>query len=211
MRRLLYFFFLLVFPHVVAPSLSLEDSISDSSGSFSVESVERSLIMSVPCNGGGGKQNFFNIEIQVIKQGGFTPYNCTRASYQQFGIEINALLWDYGVGAAGVGDNATFIARVCPKPTVTAHRRLATKGFIWMGGGACRYCKGDNVDKRRLQSNDPNWFTNIYAPVLENKLRNAIVNSLVTKFLKCFGKGPQVTVDVQEVPKSQVMNGCIVR
>ena len=212
MRQLLHFVFLLLFPHVVTPSLFLEGSVSDSKGSFSAESVERSLIMLVPCNGGGGKQNYFNIEIQVLRPGGFTPFNCTSASYQQFGIEINAILLDYGVGAAGVGDNAAFLARVCPKPTVSLlRRRLAAKGFVWMGSGACRYCNGDDFDKRGLQMNDPNWFTNIYAPVLENKLRNAIVNTLVSKFINCFGNDPQVIVDVQEVPQNQIMDGCIVR
>jgi hypothetical protein len=211
MRRLLHVVLLLVFSHVVTPSSFLEDSVTDKIAPFAAESVERSLIMSVPCNGVGGKQVYFNIEIRVLPQGGFTPYNCTRASYQQIGIQINAILFDYGVGAAGVGDNAAFIARVCPKPTTSGRRRLAATGFIWIGGGACRYCKSDNYDKRWLQLNDPNWFTNIYAPVLENKLRNAIVNTLVSKFKFCFGKGPQVLVDVKEVPKDQVMNGCIVR
>ena len=205
-RQLLYFVLLLVFPRFVTSSSFLEDSISDSNGIFS-ESIERSLLLSVPCLGAAGKQNYFNIVIQVIQQGGFTPYNCTSASYQQFGMEINTVLSDYGVGVAGVGDNAAFLARVCTDPTMK-RRRLAAKGFVWMGGGACRYCKGDNFDKRGLQWTDPNWFTNIYAPELENKLRNAIVER-VKKYKYCFGNGPQVLVNVQEVPLTQVMDGCI--
>ena len=213
MHQLAYFVFLLLFLKVVTPSLLLEDSIieADRDGRFSFESVERSLAMIVPCNGGGGKQNYFNIEIKVLRQEGFTPYNCTRASSLQVGIQINAILLDYGVGAAGVGDNAAFIALVCPKPARSIRRRLAAKGFVWMGSGACRYCKGDDFDKRGLQQNDPNWFTNIYAPVLEDTLRNALVNTLLSKFIPCFGNAPQVIVDVQEVPKSQALNWCIMR
>jgi hypothetical protein len=203
----LYFAFLLVFSHAATSTSSVEDSSPGSNGNFSTESVGRSLQWIVPCIGPGGKQVFFNIEIQVIQQGGFTPYNCTSASYQQFGLEINAILDDLGVGVAGVGDNAAFLARVCPEPIVH-QRRLAAKGFIWMGGGACRYCQGDNFDKRRLQLNDPNWFRNIYAPELENKLRNTIVER-VKKYKNCFGNGPQVLVDVTQVSKDQVMDGCI--
>ena len=205
--RLLYFVVLLVLPRFVTSSSFLEDSVSNSNGIFSVESIERSLLLSVPCLGAAGKQNYFNIVIQVIQQGGFTPYNCTSASYQQFGMEINSVLSDYGVGVAGVGDNAAFVASVCTDPT-SKRRRLAAKGFVWMGGGACRFCKGDNFDKRGLQRFDPNWFTNIYAPELENKLRNAIVDR-VKKYKNCFGNGPQVLVDVREVPLNQVMDECI--
>jgi hypothetical protein len=205
----LYFLFLLVFPHAVTSTSFLEDSIAVSNGNSASESVERSLQWSVPCLGPAGKQVFFNIEIQVIQQGGFTAYiNCTSASYQQFGLEINALLSDYGVGVAGVGDNAAFLAGVCTEPTIKQRRLAAAKGFMWMGGGACRYCKKDNFDKRRLQWNDPNWFRNIYAPELQNKLRNALVDR-VKKYRNCFGNGPQVIVRVQEVPQDQVMDGCI--
>jgi hypothetical protein len=204
----LYFIVFLVFPHAVTSTSLLEDSISDSHRISSSESIERYLQLIVPCIGPAGQQVFFNIEIQVIRQGGFTPYNnCTNATYQQFGLEINVILDDYGVGVAGVGDNAAFVARVCTEPIVK-RRRLAAKGFIWMGGGACRYCKKDNFDKRRLQLNDPNWFRNIYAPELENKLRNAIVYRVI-KYKNCFGSGPQVLVDVTQVPKDKVMDGCI--
>ena len=110
---------------------------------------------------------------------------------------LNAILWDYGVGPSGVGDNATFVAEVCNKPAVSQQRRLALTGFKWPGYGACRYCKMDNFDaRRRLQYNDPNWFTNIYAPELKNTLRNAISQKLVPKAYWCLGKGPRVLVDV---------------
>jgi hypothetical protein len=65
--------------------------------------------------------------VQLRIAGGFTPYNCTSASYQQFGLEINAILDDYGVGVAGVGDNAAFLARVCPEPIVHRRRLAAAK------------------------------------------------------------------------------------
>jgi hypothetical protein len=80
------------------------------------------------------KASLLNIEIQVIQQGGFTAcINCTSASYQQFGLEINALLDDYGVGVAGVGDSAAFLARVCTEPSIKRRRLAAAKGFMWMG------------------------------------------------------------------------------
>ena len=203
-----YVILLLVFPHVLTSTLFLDDSINASHRISPSESIERYLQLIVPCIGPAGQQVFFNIEIQVVRQGGFTPYNnCTNTTYQQFGLEINVILDDYGVGVAGVGDNAAFLAQVCPEPIIH-QRRLAAKGFIWMGGGACRFCQGDNFDKRRLQLNDPNWFRNIYAPELENKLRNTIVGC-VKKYKNCFGNGPQVLVDVTQVPQDQVMDGCI--
>jgi hypothetical protein len=71
---------------------------------------------------------------------------------------------------------------------IVQRRRLQALGFLWKGGGTCRYCSNDNFDKRQLQSFDPNWFKNIYAPELQNILRNAITSTMAPKYVGASGK-----------------------
>ena len=163
-------------------------------------------IQAVPCPG-GGPVSYFTLEIKFIPQGGFNTNQCTKTKRQQLGAEINTLLKNYGIGQQGVGDNAAYLARVCTTP-ILQRRRLQAIGFLWKGGGACRYCDGDNVDKRQLQNSDPNWFKNIYIPELQNILRNAITSTIAPKYVVCLGNGPQVLVTVTEVALSQLRITC---
>ena len=168
---------------------------------------QRSLqIQVVPCPG-GGPISYFTLEIKFVPQGGFNTNQCTTTKRQQLGADINTLLKNYGIGQQGVGDNAAYLAIVCTTPTLQ-RRRLQTIGFLWKGGGTCRYCTNDNFDKRLLQSTDPNWFKNIYAPELQNILRNAITSTIAPKYVVCLGNGPQVLVTVTEVSSSQLKLGC---
>jgi hypothetical protein len=43
------------------------------------------------------------------------------------------LLLDYGIGSAGVDDDAVFLADVCPEPSVLTERRLlrTSRGYVW--------------------------------------------------------------------------------
>jgi hypothetical protein len=163
-------------------------------------------VQAVPCPG-GGPISYFTLEIKFVPQGGFNTNQCTSAKRQQLGAEINTLLKNYGVGQLGVGDNAAYLAKVCTNPIVQ-RRRLQSFGFLWKGGGTCRYCSNDNFDKRQLQSFDPNWFKNIYAPELQNILRNAITSKIAPKYVVCLGNGPQVLVTVTEVASSQLKLNC---
>ena len=169
---------------------------------------ERKLVEVVACPG-GGPINYFNVEFQLTPQGGYDTSSCTPWKKTLIGDDINKILLEYGIGTAGKGDNAAYLAEVCEMPVSTNRRKLAAIGFLWTGGGTCRKCSNDNFDKRLLQSYDPNWFINIYAPSMANTLRNAIVNSFVGKHVDCLGNGPQVVVNVVQVSSSyQVKPGC---
>jgi hypothetical protein len=149
---------------------------------------------------GGGPQHFFTISIGLTPQGGFDTSKCTDTLKKNIGIDLNNLLYNYGLGPAGVGDNAAYAAVVCTKP-VSARRRLQTINFVWKGGGTCRQCSSDNFDRRR-RLYDPNWFKNIYVPEMQNTLRNAITNTVAPKHVTCLGNGPRVDVYVIEVSSS---------
>lgn len=178
----------------------------ESSDALDIHGHRSLQIQAVPCPG-GGPVSYFTLEIKFIPQGGFNTSQCTSTKRQQLGAEINTLLKNYGIGQLGVGDNAAYLAKVCTTPTLQ-RRRLQAIGFLWKGGGACRYCTSDNFDQRQLQNTDPNWFKNIYAPELQNILRNAITNTIAPKYVVCLGNGPQVLVTVTEVALSQLKISC---
>jgi hypothetical protein len=171
---------------------------------------ERNLQISVVACPGGGPVAFFNIQINLTPQGGYNTSQCTSTLRKNIGTALNTLLKNYGIGSQGVGDNAAYIARVCTTPYTTRNRRrLQVLQFVWKGGGNCRQCVSDNFDNRRRKLfSDPNWFRNIYAPELQNTLRNAITNNLVKNHVLCLGNGPRVDVYVTEVASSQVIRGC---
>lgn len=177
--------------------------------SFESDSTPERLLQvyPVPCPSGGGPISYFSLSITLTPQGGFNTGQCTTERKNQLGQNINALLLAYGIGDQGKGDNAAFLARVCNSPTA-GRRRLGAIGFIYKGGGTCRYCAVDNFDKRRTQQNDPNWFRNVYAPQLQNVLRNAIVQNIAPNYVDCLGQGPQVSVIVTEMSASDVNYGC---
>jgi hypothetical protein len=155
---------------------------------------------------GGSPTFYFTISIALTPQGGYDTSGCTTSTMQQIGIHLNSLLYNYGLGDAGEGDNAAYAAAVCTQPS-TARRRLIIATYVWRGGGACRQCTTDNFDRRRLY--DPNWFRNIYVPEMQNVLRNAIVHTVVSNYVSCLGSGPVVSVTVQEVnTESQVPTTC---
>jgi hypothetical protein len=168
--------------------------------------MERHLqVLTFTCPG-GSPPFYFTISIVLTPQGGYNTNQCTTTMKQSIGVDINAILYNYGLGDAGEGDNAAYSALVCENPT-TARRRLVIATYIWKGGGACRQCTTDNFDRRRLY--DPNWFRNIYAPEMQNVLRNAITQSIVPNHVSCLGSGPVVSVTVQEVSSaSQVPTTC---
>jgi hypothetical protein len=218
-------------------TLSSKSSINDESTPFTgtgldeaneerepISTDTRKLQLAIPCKAGAGPTvHYFSLSIDLIPQGGYDTSRCTLARRQQIGNAINNLLIKYGVGSSGVGDNAAFLARVCSVPIQNPVRRqrrflqYARVKFIWRGGGGCLYCKSDNFDARQrrlelgrqLQTNyDPNWFRNIYAPQLENVLRNAIDQTIVAGYVDCLGAGPQTLVDVEEISSSQLRYGC---
>ena len=168
---------------------------------------QRALLQMPPCPGGGGPISLFTLDIKFIPQGGFNTNKCTTTLKQKIGTDLNTLLKNYGIGKQGAGDNAVYLAKVCTKP-IAGHRRLQAIGFLWKGGGTCRQCNSDNADKRQLQNYDPNWFKNIYAPELQNILRNAITNTIAPKFVPCLGHGPQVLVTVKQVSSQNSYSGC---
>ena len=206
LRALLLLSFLVSYGTTCGASL-LRGNIDPEDGEMALPE-ERKLLETVACPG-GGPVNYFNVEINLVAQGGYDTSSCTAWKKTLIGNDINTLLLDYGIGRAGQGDNAVFLAEVCEMPVTTNGRNLRAIGFLWTGGGTCRSCAGDNRDKRHLQNYDPNWFRNIYAPSLANVLRNAIVQTVVGKHVSCLGNGPQVLVNIVQVSSSnQVRPGC---
>ncbi|KAI2508898.1 hypothetical protein MHU86_5508 [Fragilaria crotonensis] len=184
----------------------------------SLDRPDPAVVLPVSCPGEGGILNYFSLSLDLNPQGGFNTDKCTSEQMEKLGLDINGLLLDYGMREQGEGDDAVFLAHVCSHP-ITENRRLGAMGFLFMGGGTCRFCRNDNFDQRRLrpvvhderriQENDPNWFTNTYAPELQNILRNAIAQDIVENFFDCLGRGPQVTVTVSEVSPREASYGCI--
>ena len=160
---------------------------------------------------GGGPLHYFRLEIQFQPQPSVDLTECTLSLQESIGVDLNALLLDFGIGEQGIGDDAVYLASVCEEPsTFRNRRRLALYGFIWKGGGACRQCPGDGVDARRLirRLYDPNWFGNIYIPEMQNTLRNAVTHMIVPGHPTCLGEGPQVFVTITEISQSQLSTGC---
>jgi hypothetical protein len=149
--------------------------------------------------------NKFALSINFTTQPSVDPTKCTTIMQSKIAVDLNALLLNYGVGTAGNGDGAKYIASVCTKPTtLKRRRRLIIRGFVWWGGGICVKCPFDDGDGRLLLRGlqttcDPNWFNNVYRPELQNVLRNAITALVVPKYPICFGGGPQVNVVVTQV------------
>ena len=157
----------------------------------------------VPCPGGCPLSSF-TLSIGFVTQPNVDLAKCTTTMKTSIAIAINALLLDYGIGTAGNGDGAKFIAAVCTKPTTRYGRRRLQIGFVWKGGGICNKCPKDNGDGRLLLRSlqttcDPNWFNNIYRPEVQNVLRNSITAKVVPKYPICFGGGPQVNVVITQV------------
>lgn len=175
------------------------------------EEEDRELLQSVPCpHAGGGPINYFQLTIDFIAQGGADTSACEESQKKELGEDINRLLLDYGMGEAGAEDDIVHLAEVCVEPeNIALRRKLRRLGYTYRGGGSCRYCGGDNGDGgRSLQLYDPNWFENIYAPELENTLRNAITNTVARKHKICLGNGPQVLVGVTPVNADEVNTSC---
>jgi hypothetical protein len=178
---------------------------ANSIGKHMLHDQRRLQILTFTCQG-EGSQHFFTISIELIPQGGYNTSNCTSELQKAIGIDLNSLLMDYGLGDAGEGDGAAYVALVCTNPTKIG-RRLQQLRYTWRGGGTCRKCASDNFDTRRLY--DQNWFKNIYVPEMQNTLRNAITKTVVTRHITCLGKGPRVNVIIKEVATaSQVPTVC---
>ncbi len=212
MLRVLIFLTLISVHWDAVTATLLVDAHNEGGGILSFERdnmPERLLeVYPVPCPSGGGPINYFRHSITLTPKGGFNTNQCTSVRKDELGRNINALLLAYGIVDQGKGDNATFLARVCSSPSI-GRRRLGAIGIIYKGGGTCRFSPVDNFHKRGLQQNDPNWFRNIYAPQLQNVLRNAIVQTIVGNYVDCMGQGPQVSVIVTEKLASDLNYGCI--
>jgi hypothetical protein len=108
-----------------------------------------------------------------------------------------------------VNDDVAFEAKVCPKPSSSLRRKLASKTtFVYRGGGGCRGCTSDNRDSRRvLQAiafGSDEWFENIYAVYLEVKLRSTIQLTIAPKYTKCLGLLPIIQVKINKISFSEL-------
>ena len=62
--------------------------------------------------------------------------------------------------------------------------------------------------RRGLNARDDRlWFINIFAPEMENTLRNAITNEVVRGETKCFGSGGRVEVEITWVGRFRLRCG----
>mmetsp|Transcript_2004 Transcript_2004/g.3125 ORF Transcript_2004/g.3125 Transcript_2004/m.3125 type:complete len:777 (+) Transcript_2004:78-2408(+) len=170
-------------------------------------------------DGGLTKIYYFEVTIRL------EPVNCTEvcpiAEQVLLGHDINLLLLDYGIGAAGADDDAVFLAGVCPQPTSQAVQEMQQKlrrlgfGYVWKGGGGCRGCFGEDGDGRMLLqatvtgSAHEDWFTQTYAPWLEETLETAILQEIFPVHESCLGYSPPVIeVMLDEVSLEQLQLGC---
>jgi len=182
--------------------------------SDNIEEHNRQLAVNhVPCNGGAGPINYFDLDFQLTTQGGWNLSKCTSSKKKQLGTAINKFLQAYGLGSAGVGDNAAYVASVCKTPSVTTtgRRQLLNKyAFLYSGGGACRFCKNDNLDGRRelWVNTDPNWFNNVYRPEMQNILRNAFTQEVAPQHTACLGNGPVVNPIITAISKESTNMKC---
>lgn len=163
-------------------------------------------------------------DIDVFIQPKLThPTDCQPADMVMLGHDINAILWKYGVGKEGEGDqDAIFVAGVCPQPTLQQRRQLGLTlqphGYIYTGIGGCRhFCSPDDFDARLLLENNDmelfqknedsrqqrklasDWFENTFKPELETTLENAISSEVAPLHRGCVGWSPTIEVNVKGV------------
>lgn len=167
---------------------------------------------------------YFEVEIRLVPDE--NTGICNIADQVLLGNEINQLLYEYGLGQAGADDDAVFHAGVCPQPTTSGRRRklrLRSNGFIWRGGGGCRYCLWDDFDHRNLQQgvlkngllnkfgankDSENWFTETFAPEMEPTLENAIRDQILPNRTNCLGIDPVIDVTLIEVSLKDLDLAC---
>jgi hypothetical protein len=179
--------------------------------------------LSIVCIEGTTKVYYFEVSIRLVPDER-TVGGCPLADQVLLGHDINLLLLDYGIGAAGADDEAIFLAGVCPEPStfvaLSRHRALGWGGYVWNGGGGCRGCFGDNTDYRSMRrglqkagsiqgSSEAKWFSEQYAPELETTLANAIKQEIAPKHMDCLGDYPQkVEVIINEIHLKDLEIGC---
>lgn len=70
----------------------------------------------------------FYFEVSVRLEPHASTDMCSLAGQVLLGHDINLLLLDYGIGAAGADDDAIFLAGVCPRPSAASeHRTLRAR------------------------------------------------------------------------------------
>jgi hypothetical protein len=191
-------------PTEVQQLMELDELLLQDEGDFLMldGNDERRLGGSTALCPGDGPVNSFAVRVDFVPTSSVNEKKCTSTVQEIIGIELNALLLDYGIGAAGANDGATFLAAVCVKPTTLKRRRRLQIGFIWKGGGLCQKCSADNGDARRLlrslQTDYTTWFKDTYGPTLQNVLRKAITDRIVPKYPICFGSSPKVAVEITQ-------------
>jgi len=169
----------------------------------------------------GGLTKIYYFEVTIRLEPDNSTDVCLIAEQVLLGHDINVLLLDYGIGAAGADDDAVFLAGVCPQPS--SHpvqmqqqlRRSLGFGYVWKGGGGCRGCFGEDGDGRMLLqatvtgSAHEDWFTQTYAPWLEETLETAILQEIFPVHESCLGYSPPVIeVMLDEVSLEQLQLGC---
>lgn len=161
---------------------------------------------------------YFEVAIRIVPD--THNGNCNVPDQVLLGNELNQLLDENGVGEAGVDEGTViFLAGVCPRPSkAEAERRrlayLRKSGFMWRGGGGCRYCLWDNSDQRNLlevaeqQRKLQNWFADTFAPPMEATLENAIRTEIVPNHQHCLGPNPTIDVELIQVLLGELNNRC---
>ena len=83
-----------------------------------------------------GNVDLFDVTV-MIRSGGSGIGSCRLADQVLLGNDRNNILVNYGIGEAGAGDKAVFLAGVCSTPLKPARRRLYAR-FLWLGVGGCQ-------------------------------------------------------------------------
>lgn len=172
--------------------------------------------------------DYFDILIAIHPR--HAPTNCKVADQVLLGHDINRVMWDYGVGEAGKHDDVIFQAVVCPNPITGRHPQkfpikkqststgiqMRPSSFMYSGIGGCRFCTGDDRDKRFLIADimptsrelASAWFENTFKPQLETTLKRAIKNEVVSLHDGCLGGNPTIEVDVIGMTLSELDLSC---
>jgi hypothetical protein len=149
-----------------------------------------------------GADEFFELSVTLGPQSG---YACEDADQVLLGHSINLLLLEYGIGDKGERNNTIFLAGVCPEPK-PPNELSRWGGYIWKGGGTCRFCDPSDSDGRRATRM---LVGGAFKLEIIEILTNAIHAELVPNHGTCLGANPKVTIDlVQTISQLEVDVQC---
>jgi hypothetical protein len=148
---------------------------------------------------------YFAISVSFSTPEGGALDTCNEEEQMLMGRDINLLLLDYGIGDLGDDTDPSYMAGICPMPQSIrgSSRALMGWGYVWKGGGGCRFCSRENRDAEPKPGGtippDP-------TPVqrLASELEIALKNVLLPNHPSCLSNTTTVEVSFDEVAYSEI-------